>query len=455
MKSVICSSSAAPARARLGERGAGAPVRLAGQPARSVEPELGHVGALAQPLVAALLLAQRRPADPVTSRMSSTIWKSTPSSPAKARKAGLWSGPSPPQSSSTHSMLAAISRPVLSSCSRRRPSAPAGAVSATSMYWPADHARRRRSRRPAQRRPRARRRGSPPARLSSSRNASAYSPSPARIATSSPKALWQVGRPAAQVVVVHRRQVVVDQRVGVDQLDRRGQRQHAGAVGARSPRRSPARAPAGSACRRPAASSASPPRGPRWPARRRSAASPGSARPRSAGGRGRRGRVRSPPGRCGGARGRHAGLRPPGSGSWPGRSGSGSSAARVRSSTCVLASVASRAHSSIRASVGVGLELAGAQPARGLLEPGASSIRGSITATRLLTAGQPACRGIQRRPSSASLTSASAWAFSARGTLRIAQRSNCPQRGDRLLVQRPHRRVLDLVGAGQLLGHEL
>ena len=32
--------------------------------------------------------------------------------------------------------------------------------------------------------------------------------------------------PAAHVVVIHRRQVVVDQRVGVDQLERRGQRQH-------------------------------------------------------------------------------------------------------------------------------------------------------------------------------------------------------------------------------------
>ena len=32
---------------------------------------------------------------------------------------------------------------------------------------------------------------------------------------------------AAQVVVVHRRQVVVDERVGVDQLDRGGERQDA------------------------------------------------------------------------------------------------------------------------------------------------------------------------------------------------------------------------------------
>ncbi len=36
------------------------------------------------------------------------------------------------------------------------------------------------------------------------------------------------GPAAAQVVVVHRRQVVVDQRVGVDQLERGRQRQHLG-----------------------------------------------------------------------------------------------------------------------------------------------------------------------------------------------------------------------------------
>ena len=37
--------------------------------------------------------------------------------------------------------------------------------------------------------------------------------------------------PAAQVVVVHRRQVVVDQRVGVDQLERGRQREHVGRRG--------------------------------------------------------------------------------------------------------------------------------------------------------------------------------------------------------------------------------
>ena len=65
---------------------------------------------------------------------------------------------------------------------------------------------------------------------------------------------------AAQLVVVHRRQVVVDQRVGVDQLDRAAAGRSA--PGRRRGRgRSPGRAPGAPACRRPAASSASPPRG--------------------------------------------------------------------------------------------------------------------------------------------------------------------------------------------------
>ena len=82
------------------------------------------------------------------------------------------------------------------------------------------------------------------------------------------------GRPAAaQVVVVHRRQVVVDQRVGVDQLDRAG-RPGGSAPGRRRGRgRWRGRAPGGPACRRRAASSASPPRGRRSP--RRGEAEPG------------------------------------------------------------------------------------------------------------------------------------------------------------------------------------
>ena len=43
--------------------------------------------------------------------------------------------------------------------------------------------------------------------------------------------------PAAQVVVVHRREVVVDQRVRVDQLERGGERQHVGRLAAQRARR--------------------------------------------------------------------------------------------------------------------------------------------------------------------------------------------------------------------------
>jgi hypothetical protein len=43
--------------------------------------------------------------------------------------------------------------------------------------------------------------------------------------------------PAAQVVVVHRREVVVDERVGVDELDRARQRQDRGRVDADRPGR--------------------------------------------------------------------------------------------------------------------------------------------------------------------------------------------------------------------------
>ena len=63
---------------------------------------------------------------------------------------------------------------------------------------------------------------SPPARGSraSSANASVSSASPARIAIASPKTTCEVGRPRRRRVVVHRRQVVVNERVGVNQLDR-------------------------------------------------------------------------------------------------------------------------------------------------------------------------------------------------------------------------------------------
>ena len=70
------------------------------------------------------------------------------------------------------------------------------------------------------------------------------------------------GPAAAQVVVVHRREVVVDEAVGVDELERGGEREDARRVACRAPWRWRARAPGGCACRRRAGCSAWPPRGP-------------------------------------------------------------------------------------------------------------------------------------------------------------------------------------------------
>ena len=126
----------------------------------------------------------------------------------------------------------AIRRPVLRACTRRRAAADSRPASLRSRYWPptippTPVARLSSSRIPT------RTAGPPGWRSATRRTASAKSASPARIAVSSPKSLWQVGRPAAQVVVVHRRQVVVDERVGVHQLEgRRGR-----AAAARAARR--------------------------------------------------------------------------------------------------------------------------------------------------------------------------------------------------------------------------
>ena len=77
---------------------------------------------------------------------------------------------------------------------------------------------------------------------------------------------------AAQRVVVDRRQVVMDQRVGVDELERGGRGQDTAPGRRRGCAPWPARARGGCACRRRAASSASPRRGGRRAGRRRSRA---------------------------------------------------------------------------------------------------------------------------------------------------------------------------------------
>ena len=169
--------------------------------------------------------------DPVTSRMSSTIWNRTPSSSAK-RRYGIVAASGVPREDQRHADAGAdqpsrLERVQLAQAGRRRA--------------PRPPSRRRTGRRPCPR-PRSppvsspsaasTRSGSPSWRSQNSRIASAKRPSPARIATSSPYFTCEVGPPAAQLVVVHRRQVVVDQRVGVDQLDRGRGGQHRLGLGA-------------------------------------------------------------------------------------------------------------------------------------------------------------------------------------------------------------------------------
>ena len=298
--------------------------------------------------------------------MSSTIWNSTPSSLAKVRNRTLCHVCARPLSSSTHSTLAAISRPVFSSCRSTQ-------------------ARRARMRRVRPRRCTARRpcpctpvargqlggggedrrrlalllgqqqRGTPP------RRARRRPGSP----TSSPNASWQVGRPRRRSSSsIAGRSSWISEYVWISSIAAASGSTDAGSR-RRSPRRSRARAPGGSACRRRAASSASPRSRPAVAILRREAQpTRGSARPRRGGARGRRRRradgwLRATEATPSAAAAARAGP------------GSGSSAARACWSTWALASAASWAHSSISAERGVGLELSGAQPLRGLLKPSA------------------------------------------------------------------------------------
>ena len=166
-----------------------------------------------------------------------------------------------PVNSSTHSTDAPIRRPVFSSCSRRSAAGPDGVPAFTSAYCPPTMP------------------FTPVAAASSAAAASTRSGGERLVGEQVAKRLRVEsvagedrhvlaelhvagGRAPAQLVVVHRRQVVVDQRVGVDQLDRARQRQHLAPARGRRCARWPARAPGGCACRRRAASSASPPPGP-------------------------------------------------------------------------------------------------------------------------------------------------------------------------------------------------
>ena len=142
------------------------------------------------------------------------------------------------------------------------------------------------------------------------------------------------GRPAAaQVVVVHRRQVVVDQAVGVDQLERGRERQHAVLVLDR-PRRGQREDRADAlAAREQAVAHGLLQAGRGRLVGAEGAASPGRTRPPDAGGRGTRGAMT-------------ASLTPGGRAARPGRAAG--RPARTRRSSSPPASAAMRARSSTR-----------------------------------------------------------------------------------------------------------
>ena len=153
-----------------------------------------------------------------------------------------------------------ISAPVLSCCSRviaARSSA--CALGDQVHHLPAGHARRARRARPA-RAPARRGRTGPRGSSGSARisNASACRLSPARIAVGLVEGLVDGRLAAPQIVVVHARQIVVDQRIDVDRLDRRADPQRARPVDREQSRGGARSAAAAAACRRRSRHGASP-----------------------------------------------------------------------------------------------------------------------------------------------------------------------------------------------------
>ena len=258
MKSVICSSSvAAPPAAAAARRSRASRVRRRGQFARSVETVLARRRCACRG--ARQCHGACRDRRPSRSRRGCRP-RSGRALRARRRSDGRRRAVSPaPARSSTHTTDAPISRPVFSSCRRRRLGTrrrPAGDVEVLA----ADHARD--ARRGGQLGDRGQEAGRV-AGLAREDVPERLGVEPVAGQDRDVLAVDLVVRraAAAQVVVVHRREVVVDERVGVDELDRGGEREDARRRPGRSRGRWRARAPAGCACRPPAASSASPPRG--------------------------------------------------------------------------------------------------------------------------------------------------------------------------------------------------
>ncbi len=347
MKSVICSSSlvsdpARPASARA------ASARRRHSAARSrapVEPELAHVGALAQPLVAALVLAERLLGPGHIENVVHDLEKhpELPSKDAEARHSGRLLDTGQQQHAldarcDQASGLQLVQPAQPGRAGRRRPGDidvlardhPLGPGRVRELAGGGEQPRRLRL---LPREQQHERLGVEP------------------VAGQDRDVLAErdvAGRPAAaQVVVVHRGEVVVDQRIGVDQLDRDRQRKHPLGVAAerRGGRERQHRPDPLAAREQRVAHRLIEPLGRRLgrESQRLEIALDLGAQVLGIGRRRRGYRVvaarrREP--RC-------RGHYDAGSGSWPGRSGSGSSAARFRWSTRELASLASRAHSSI------------------------------------------------------------------------------------------------------------
>ena len=222
---------------------------------------------------------------------------------------------------------------------------------------------------------------------------------------------------AAQVVVVHGRQVVVDQAVGVDHLHGAGERHQLRRARRRPPRRRPAPGSAGCACRRRTGCSAR--RGGSWPATPSPRAGRGRApRPRAAPHRSRRSREARP-------RSALSGRRRPRP---PGRGAASSAGPRRRATASPRASFMSI---SILPSASSSLRVAEAREADALLVELQRLLEGQLAlleaaarspraaAARPRSVGASACRSRGLLASHGGASSAPAWRRTRR---RVARR---------------------------------